>query len=613
MLIPAPADAAAITSSEIIQQIRTYYKKSLRSSGRDDFNGYCGTLVSWQLHYMGIDKQFDISDGKDHYDRYRYLDKTTGGYSIDHYPASAYSLRQAMYAITKNGTQNVYNMVVGFQKTSTAAGQKYGHALVVHAVIDGMVYFVECFNANIGGKYHPEGEAIVCSLDTFCTYYERWTVFDGIAYFGLKTYADVCQIYPCSMSAMALVDSPLYDEPGDPGVNEPRAVGTAVSGQWMTVTALLETPNGNHWYRVDDNGYTRYVQAENLSYGSIRAKDLALSDLRCPSYLRTGYGFTVRGTLSSNYSHIRNVFLGIYAPENNTPIYSASMEVNGKYISLNKSKINNALLFSKLSKGTYRLSIQAQVEIYVWDEGEMTTVTETIELWNGQFLVVSDRNTYPTVKFDGNGGKTVLNQTVLPQNQTVGSLPVPYRSGYAFAGWTLDRNGTQPVTESTVIKKNTTLYAQWKEGHSGNGGWQETENGWHYCSGESPVEGWIQFGDLMFYQYIDGSFATGWAQIEGSLRYFNRAGAVVTRMEMCGLTFELDTSGNGALGWQITGGNAPSSEMNVTMDQVLDSMGGTEDLPAVGRAMQTLIARVCMMAMQLTTENTPSATQTNIE
>jgi hypothetical protein len=46
-------------------------------------------------------------------------------------------------------------MVVGFQKTNTAAGSIYGHALVVHAILDGIVYFVECYDSAVGGRYWP--------------------------------------------------------------------------------------------------------------------------------------------------------------------------------------------------------------------------------------------------------------------------------------------------------------------------------------------------------------------------------------------------------------------------------------------------------------------------
>lgn len=610
MLIPAPVNAVANTPDELIQQIRTSYKKALKSSGRKNFNGYCGTLVGWQLYHMGIDQKLQLLNGKDHFDRYRYVDKTTGGYSVEIYSASDYSLREAMYAITKNGTRDVFNMVVGFQKTNTEAGQKYGHALVVHGVIDGMVYFVECFNANIGGEYVPEGEAIVCSLDVFCTYYERWTVFDGVAYFGLKTYADVCEVYPCSMSAMAMADGKLYEEPGDPGIHDPQAVGSVESGRWLTVTGLLETPNQKYWYRVEENGEVRYIEAEILSRASFRTKDVKLEGLKTPSYLRKGNGFTVKGTVSAQHSQIRSLQIGVYAPDGGTePIYSATLEVNGKTASLNKSQINNALMFRKLPVGSYQLRIEAQMEVYVWENNTLSTVTETVALWNSQFLIVSDSNTYPAVKFDGNGGVTSLDQIVLPKNQTVGSLPVPYRSGYAFVGWTLDAKGTQPVTEETVIKKNTTLYAQWQEGHSGSGGWQETEHGWHYCSGDSPVEGWIRFGSLLFYQYADGTFATGWAQIDGNLRYFNNAGAAITRLEMYGITFEMDTSGAGTLGWQISGGKAPATQTGVTADQVLENMNTQTQLPAMGRAMQSLTASVCQMAMQLTAEEIPATLQ----
>ncbi len=49
------------------------------------------------------------------------------------------------------------------------------------------------------------------------------------------------------------------------------------------------------------------------------------------------------------------------------------------------------------------------------------------------------------------------------QNPAVGTLPVPEKDGYTFAGWYTAETGGEPVTESTVITADTTLYAHWTE------------------------------------------------------------------------------------------------------------------------------------------------------
>jgi len=607
VLIPAPVTAVATTPTEIIQQIRTAYRRAISGSGMDSFNGYCGTLVSWQTYCLGIDKRVELCDGNEQYDRYSGLSKTSGGYSVKTYPASKYSLCDALNAITLNGTQDAYNLLVGFQKTNTAAGQVYGHAVFVHAIIDGIVYFVECYNAYLGGRYYSEGEPMSCSISQFSDYYDRWTVFDGVVYFGLKTYADLCSYYSCTMKAMAVADGFIYEEPGDPGIHEPEAVDQLVTGQWHNVTGLLKTPNGKYWYEILVNNHYRYVEAEMLTMGSLDASGVSVSGLKMPGSLRKDYGFTLSGTISSQHSTIRDVRVSVYSADApDTPLLSAAMDVNGKSASLSQSQLNNALTFRKLPAGSYELRLSVELEIYVFDGNEVTTRVEQVELWNGQFLVVSDWNTYPTVKFDGNGGSPKLDQMVVVKNATIGSLPAAERSGYAFAGWTLDKAGTMLVTPETAITKNTTLYAQWSPGHSGDGGWQETEDGWHYCAGDSPVEGWIPFGDLRFYQYSDGTFAKGWVWIDQNLRFFNSAGALITHLDgQAGMEFDVQLDGGlGAFGW-LASGNQPTGSLDFSAEELLQM----EKMPAAGRAMQKLSASIYYLAVKITSGQLPQQLQ----
>ncbi len=550
LLLPAPTEtaAAAVTAPQIEQQIRTAYRHSLGASGRENFNGYCGTLVSWQLYYLGIESRATARDGKDHFDQYRGKTTTSGGYQVRSYPATQYTLRTALDTITKGGTENVYNLMVGFQKTNTAAGSVYGHALVVHAILDGVVYFVECFNASIAGRYWAEGQAIYCTIEEFCQYYDRWTVFEGVAYFGVKNYADLCREYPCHMEAMVLQDTPVYWEPVDPGVNEPQADRSMVSGQWIQITGLYQTPQGNYWYAVDCDGQTGYVPADKLKPEKAVAGDVAVTKLRVPTYIHKGNGFAVQGTVSAGIAQLDSVTVMVGAEET---LYSATAQASKGRVLLNNSKINNNLPFRKMPVGTYTLAISAAVINHVVENGQVVAKEERISLYQSQFRVVSDWNRYSTVKFDGNGGVALMDQLVVARDEEVGTLPGAKRSGYAFAGWAKDPEGQEPVEESTVFSRDDTLYAQWTEGHTGEGGWHHTENGSHYCDGQTAAEGWFEFEGLQFYQYADGTLATGWAWIDGGLRYFNAAGALVTQLQGADGRVYCQTQGEGLLGWSI--------------------------------------------------------------
>ena len=599
-LIPAPqtADAAALSASEIQKQIRSAYQRSLSASGRENFNGYCGTLVSWQMFCLGIDRKIYAADGKRQYDLYSAMDMTTGGYRVKSYPASKYSLKEALNAITNNGTIDAYNMVVGFEKTNTAAGSIYGHALVVHAILDGVVYFVECFDASIAGRYWAEGEPISCTIDQFCTYYDRWTVFDGIAYFGLKSYADMCEDYACNMQAMVTENAVIYKEPGDPGVYDPEASMSVIAGQWLQVTGLYKTPYGKYWYRVRYGDKTGYAEAEKLAMESLCADDVTIKSLRVPTNLHKGYSFVVQGSVSAEVSQVDSVTVTVCSQDGQTQHSGTAQTKNGK-TALNSSSINNALPFRKMPAGTYELTVEAAVTIHVLEDGAVVTKTETVELHRSQFQIVTDWDKYCTVSFNGNGGEALTDQMVVGKGYNLGTLTTAWRSGYAFAGWTLDKEGTQPFAEETVINANTTLYAQWTPGHAGTEGWQHTENGSHYCDGDSAVEGWITFEKLHFYQHDDGSLATGWAWIDGGLRYFNEAGVLITQLQgEDGRVYCLNTDGKGVLGWNIVA-DAPSEEPSEgDTEDLLDVLEETDKLSAAGLVMQRLSACIYQIAVE---------------
>ena len=548
MPVPTRVTAAVQTSQEMAEQVRNIYNRSLSGSGRRNFNGYCGTLVSWQLYLLGIETTMRPRNGNDHYDFYRGRYTTSGGFDVQHYPATQYTMRTALNTITKNGTEDAYNLLVGFQKTNTAAGQKYGHALVIHAILDGIVYFVECFSSTVAGVYREEGEPIVCTIEEFCRYYEHWTQFEGIAYFGVNNYAQLCRKFACHMSAMVLQDTSVYDEPCDPGVNDPDAIDEAVCGQWVEILALYETPNGSYWYEVELGGRSGYVQADKLSAEKVLTSDVTITNLRVPTNIHVGNSFIVQGVVQSPNVKLDSV--GVTVDSNTEHYGGAAQNVYGA-VNLSIPAIDGCLPFRNMPVDTYTLTVRATLTNYVYEDGKLFARPTTIILHQSQFQIVTTWDAYCAVKFDGNGGTVRLNQLAVAKDTPVGKLTTAVRSGYAFAGWALDPEGTQPVDENTTFTGDVTLYAQWTEGHAGEGGWHHTENGSHFCDGEDAAEGWFEYEGLSFYQYADGTLATGWAWIDGGLRYFNEAGALVTQLQGEDGRVYCLTQGEGLFGWSI--------------------------------------------------------------
>lgn len=85
------------------------------------------------------------------------------------------------------------------------------------------------------------------------------------------------------------------------------------------------------------------------------------------------------------------------------------------------------------------------------------TVAQTFTNWNT--AANGNGTTY-------NAGATYIanaNVTLYAQyaNPSIGSLPTPTRSGYAFDGWYTAATGGTKITDSTKVTANTTVYAHW--------------------------------------------------------------------------------------------------------------------------------------------------------
>jgi uncharacterized repeat protein (TIGR02543 family) len=73
-------------------------------------------------------------------------------------------------------------------------------------------------------------------------------------------------------------------------------------------------------------------------------------------------------------------------------------------------------------------------------------------------------NTY-TVTFNPNGGSVSTTSKTVTYGSTYGTLPMPTREGYVFAGWYTASSGGVTVTDSTSVATPAahTLYAHWDE------------------------------------------------------------------------------------------------------------------------------------------------------
>ena len=218
--------ARDLTADEIRAQISSVYQKCLNSRG-SSFKGYCGDYIGWQLYHMGINTSNMGVNGNVTFEKYKDLSVTTGGFSVTAYPSSQYTLKSALKAISNNGTKNVYNILVCMEKGNTESAQDYGHAVFIHAIINGMVYFSESGNLSYGKTIYYEGTPICMSIDQVCdsvwmyTYQGNVPVFDGVIHFQGGGSAPSASILTIS------------------GVNYPIQ---KASGAYFTVYGLISSP-----------------------------------------------------------------------------------------------------------------------------------------------------------------------------------------------------------------------------------------------------------------------------------------------------------------------------------------------------------------------------------
>ena len=259
-IIPMTASAESDdAATQLYNRTRRSYVSSLAAYGKSSFHGYCATLVAYQLRYSGITKSAEMCNGNEMYDRYADKEITTGGYYIHAYSAKEYNtLEQTLNVISQNGTKDVYNILVGFQWTNTAAGRKYGHTVFINGILDGIVYFTESFtSATIGS----EGTVGQLTIAQFAKMYDSWTRFEGCIYFT-KNYGESLENWQTDLLVRARFSAQLRSQPCLVGQQDCQLLRSVYVGERLLVTGIVRDEDGQWYYAVQDGDYTGYIVAQ---------------------------------------------------------------------------------------------------------------------------------------------------------------------------------------------------------------------------------------------------------------------------------------------------------------------------------------------------------------
>ena len=129
------------------------------------------------------------------------------------------------------------------------------------------------------------------------------------------------------------------------------------------------------------------------------------------------------------------------------------------YVNNNAYGQPGCIIFRPTGIGEYKSGDSFQVRI----NGSGLSLSYNVEFFN----LGLPRITY-TTNFDSQGG-TAVSSIVTEELGTINPLPVPVKSGTEFLGWYTSPNGQGVrLTETTLISKNQTYYAYWKDTKSVN-------------------------------------------------------------------------------------------------------------------------------------------------
>ena len=498
---------AATSSKEIAlrQKITTTYRRLRAANGYQSYNGLCGKMAAYTLYYLGVDKYVYSHNGKDEYDAYEKLEKTTGGYAVKTYPAPEYNLEEALNAISEGGTKDVYNILLGFERSNNPAGRLYGHALVLYGIINGNVYFTESFTTSLGGK---EGTPVVCSIKEFCDSYNKWTTFEGAVYFGTKSYADFCTYYPADLFVQTTGEIAVYSIPSMVTVDgyPVKQVATIPANERLEVSGLYENTRGHLFYEVTYGPISGYVAAERLQVLRVNAYKLTATNFNAPVALRKGEDFSVTGSVSLEQDGLRNLKFAITDEAGNIK-YGYLMEKSGTMATVTKAA-NNAMNYGELDDGVYTYKVTCDVDNYYVSEGEIICQTETITLIEKKFTVGSA--TLPSDEAVTPDEDGVLNGWHF---DTQDHLWKYYVDGTLASGW--------------VFADNTDYYIL-EDGTAATGCVEINGEDRFFTESGSLRTGWYETDAGKVYLLSNGAMAKGWFKIQGTPYFFGENGVLDT-------------------------------------------------------------------------------------
>lgn len=146
-MLTCPVACGDEISQQLMQKMKKTYSKALYTAWCEDFKGYCGKCVAYQLLTIGVYDHLVMSNAHYSYDLYS-TEPVSEGYESTAIPGpykrGDSSLTDILEKLNESNPDghNTY-AVFCFATGSYGAGQQYGHVILIHAVYNGYVFWCD--------------------------------------------------------------------------------------------------------------------------------------------------------------------------------------------------------------------------------------------------------------------------------------------------------------------------------------------------------------------------------------------------------------------------------------------------------------------------------------
>lgn len=496
--LPVSASAASDDEKQrICDQIRSVYRKTYYSAG-GDLKGYCGVMAGWELYYLGITDVPITQNGNEMYDILKKSAHIMEGYHPELYPATSYTIEEALNTITACGTKDAYNIMAGYHWTTTAAGSLYGHVTVIHAVLDGMVYFTEGF---ITPFQIDPSQPMICSIADFADYYDSWTGFEGMIHFGRDNFVNGCEMFGCNQFVSADVAVSLLSLPN---FAEAETLRTVQVGERLRAVALCKDAEGVLYYQILDGDTVCYLPAALVKPVWYEYNDLTVMDVVLPTHVDLGKDYSLTGTIRSEYNRIYNLVVQI-TDVNGQVVLDYEVNKNGNMVDLDTRIVNTRVDISTLPEGNYTYNLYCDMLNHC--------------VYNDTVIGMIDRVSVASSDF------TVGNAKL--QAKAVTAAQTEEKSGWQYEGgsWYYYENN---VPRTGWFCDNGVDYYLQEDGSAATG-WQLINGQNRYFTDTGAMRtGWVENAGGCYYMLSNGAPAKGMREMDGTLYYFSEIGRLVT-------------------------------------------------------------------------------------